>query len=233
MADLQIGDWVRTCDGKYSLVYSFFHKHIDLNAQYLRITTADKRDLEVSSDHFVFANGRATRAAEIQVGDHIPSRVIAITHGISRIGVYAPVTLAGNLVVSGACVSSYVALWETATPWGDAVQNWAMHAAMAMYRLPRKVMKVKESYDLDTGIGTQYSMWVSLIGRLQRMGGKWATLFAAIPGLPYLALVYGLESLVNINWRSINCLLFLLSALLLKACWKVKIQCKDSKRKVE
>ena len=82
------------------------------------------------------ADGRIRTAEEIRVGDRIPGLVTAVAP-VVRHGLYAPVTRAGHLVVSGACVSSYVALWEGPSP---PLQHWATHAGMSVFRLTNPVV---------------------------------------------------------------------------------------------
>ena len=86
---------------------------------------ANDQALEVSADHIVYANGAAIHAADVKVGDRLAAEtsVLAIRQQ-HRQGLYAPVKISGNLLVSGACVSSYVALWKHYFPW---LQNWATH----------------------------------------------------------------------------------------------------------
>lgn len=213
MADLRLGDRVRTCQGGYSPVYSFFHKQDNSMAQYIRITTTtnDVDDnvgkqgnhtnvLEVSSHHFIYSSGRATRASNIRIGDLIPERVVQIESSVGSRGVYAPVTLAGELVVSGVCASSYVALWHQMSPRYDAVQNWAFHAAMAMYRQRgghTSSPLQTEGYESDTGLAQQYTGWIAWIAWVQSSGGTVATALVTAVGLPFLALLIGLETAVS------------------------------------
>ena len=191
MTELQIGDRVRTCGGDYSLVYSFFHKHADMLAQFIRITMADGNVLEVSSDHLLYANGSIVRAADVKKGDSLPKTVVAIDSGVHRRGLYAPVTQSGEMVVSGACSSSYVALWQYHAP---SIQNWATHAAMAVFRLACSDNAcLHEAYDSDTGFGSHYSWLIVFIAWMEDIGGKGGTILVTLLGMPWLGLLYMLE----------------------------------------
>lgn len=134
MRSLNIGDYVRVGNGRFSRVYSFIHLDPELEADFLQITAEGlEHPLEVTAEHMVFVSGKAVRASQVQVGDVLGTRskVVRI-EPVKRLGVYAPATDAGDIVASGVRASSYVAVLDQVAP---ALQHAVFHAALAPHRL--------------------------------------------------------------------------------------------------
>lgn len=121
MADLAIGDVVRVAAGAdaaaWSPVYFFSHKDpagaATTARAYVTLTTASGAALTLTPGHYVMADGVATAAAEVAVGQALSlasgaaSAVTASTRSVRRGGLYNPHTLAGTIVVDGVVASTY------------------------------------------------------------------------------------------------------------------------------
>lgn len=128
MADLRLGDAVRSADGSYSRIYLWSHADAAAVAPFVAITTA-------AADDAAAANGTAGTASHthtISAGHLLPTAGVrpplpasAITPGVHSLvdadgrgrpvsavramtaaGLYHPHTLAGNLLVDGAIVAT-------------------------------------------------------------------------------------------------------------------------------
>jgi parallel beta-helix repeat protein len=139
MSDLTIGDYVPTGkENSYTQVISFCHRDPQANATFIVMhqfpkhagepnvtSTAAYPPLEMSADHLVLVRRSSPkevatwmRAADVQVGDALIGAsdkpyVVTRIEAIERTGVFAPITESGTLLVSGAVVSSYVAVLQT------------------------------------------------------------------------------------------------------------------------
>ena len=116
MKDLRVGDKILTSkDGQvYEPVYTFGHRHETLDTQYLSIHTADTRPLEITGEHLVYVEGRASpvRADTVKVGDALvrgqdETSVVQRIQLVNRKGLYAPLTRSGTIVVDGVLASVY------------------------------------------------------------------------------------------------------------------------------
>lgn len=145
MDQLQIGDYVEADNtGAVSRVISFSHLDHDNRAKYLRIhTTASATPLEISHQHMVLlSSGAALPAKDLKVGDvlctsssHSRSTedavIVTKIDTVQRRGLYAPVTEAGTIVVSGVQASCYVALLDS---FPATFQHYAYHVAVGPHR---------------------------------------------------------------------------------------------------
>lgn len=125
MRQLNIGDRVRTLgtngEAMSSEVIAFLHKEIDTEAQFFNLETNGGNNVKLSARHLIFRKKTNTSsisvvfASEINIGDllytsngSVPSyeAVTRITM-TTEIGVYAPLTRQGTLLVDGVLVSCY------------------------------------------------------------------------------------------------------------------------------
>lgn len=129
MTDLKLGDQVKTLDSQGKLIYSdviaFLHRQEQAEAEYLSLAMEDGRSLKVSTKHLVFRVDdntneiNAVYASDIKVGDTLKtgpdgqSSVTKITMA-THVGVYAPLTRHGTMIVDGVLVSCY-AHWHSHT----------------------------------------------------------------------------------------------------------------------
>lgn len=117
MEHLKIGDQIRASPSNkniFTRVYSISHLDKNTRILYKQIYhNGSKVPLEISPDHLMFANDKLVRADDVNRGDKLHDG-----HVVSRVkttlvrGLYAPLTETGTLVVSGALVSSFVAMTE-------------------------------------------------------------------------------------------------------------------------
>ena len=120
MSSLAIGDVIRTGVSQYSEIYAFAHKDSVETGDYLQLRTASERVLEITVDHHVhrtapYGTKEVVPARDVRVGDTLwvvesealaPSVVVGI-RTVSKVGVHAPYTREGNIVVNGILASSY------------------------------------------------------------------------------------------------------------------------------
>lgn len=157
MGDVVIGDAVRvvtpTGQVEWSQVIGWLHREPKSIGEYLRLTT-NRRQLNVSAEHLVATvkGGKVdfVQAQEIQVGTTIlecdlsgnSSSVPVWGNSVQKVekfraeGIFAPLTVAGTIVVDGVAASCYAATRS----------HTAAHAAMkpmrTMYRHnPEKMQK--------------------------------------------------------------------------------------------
>jgi len=151
---LQVGDRVlveSSSSGKlvYEPVLSFIHSGgVGAKSEFLTIQHSTG-SLRVSANHVLFvasAFGRVDKAAErIVEGDELlvvpagaselaaPSRVLSVTREVSNLGMYAPLTPSGKVVVDGTVASNY------ATIHGMHFGHEASHAAFFPLRAYHKL----------------------------------------------------------------------------------------------
>ena len=189
MDALKIGDWVLTTEGLFSKVYGFGHKDKSVKTAYLQIFSASMHKdhpLEISAEHLIYTQDATTNtsmlvaAGDLRVGDSLvtangsPSPVLWI-HEVKRQGAYSPLTVSGNLLVSGVLASSYVSRsWLKAHVSGLTLHQF-QHVAMLPVRFfCSHVGCQTESYDESTGFSAWVQFWyrieqwmltLSLVGR--------------------------------------------------------------------
>jgi hypothetical protein len=150
---LQVGDrvLVESSSGKlvYEPVLSFIHSGgVGTESEFLNIQHATG-SLRVSANHVLFvasAFGRVDKAADhIVEGDQLlvvpaganelaaPSQVLSVTREFSNLGMYAPLTPSGKVVVDGTVASNY------ATIHGMHFGHEASHAAFFPLRAYHKL----------------------------------------------------------------------------------------------
>ena len=125
MSEINVGDrlLVRDASGqlKYDQVYMFGHRDPDLSSEFVVIKT-QHTSVRVSPEHSVYCvrddREMCIPAADVKVGDDLlvvesslqslcPERVEGVTWE-RKLGVYAPFTLSGSVVVNGALMSCYI-----------------------------------------------------------------------------------------------------------------------------
>ncbi|CAF1346320.1 unnamed protein product, partial [Rotaria sordida] len=137
LANVRVGDHVLVGDGTYEPVLDFIHLQRDSQVEYLRVSTRNiSRPLYISADHLIFLFDKdddAVFAADLRVGDRLntimsngeiaPDDIVDIQLETS-IGLYAPLTPSGTIVIDGIIVSNYA-----------GVRNHRLaHQMMGMYR---------------------------------------------------------------------------------------------------
>lgn len=115
MKDINLGDKVLVQGGKYEGVYSFGHRDIETEANYLKFVTSAGHVLEISEAHMVFVEGgRSVPASSIRVGDKVELADDGLTtiqsiKVVLRQGAFAPFTPSGTVVVNGVKASTFIA----------------------------------------------------------------------------------------------------------------------------
>jgi Leucine-rich repeat (LRR) protein len=151
MNDLKINDEVHVGNGEFSRVYSFGHYNTHTTGKYLRLFSSElDRPLEISKDHMLFVEQRgAVPAATVSVGDNLSlgnGRTTKVTKiaNVNSVGVFAPFTESGTIVVNGVLASSYVSLQpesEFFSAGGVKIvsMHWLAHAFQAPHRMICKI----------------------------------------------------------------------------------------------
>jgi hypothetical protein len=114
MDSLQIGDYVLAGkDGEYSRVYSFAHLDREMESEFVQLhTEGAKAPLELTYNHMVFVDNKAVPAEAVKVGDVLGDKKVVDITTVKRVGVFAPVTSSGDIVVSDIRASCYVAIMD-------------------------------------------------------------------------------------------------------------------------
>jgi hypothetical protein len=88
MDSLQVGDYVRAGENRFSRVYSFIHLDRDIEAvEYLQIYADGlESPLEISTDHMVFVKRAPVRASQIKVGDMLGNKKVNEIKFVKRRG---------------------------------------------------------------------------------------------------------------------------------------------------
>lgn len=193
IAKLKIGDNVKTGTGHYTQVYGFGHMDHNREESFIQIhldSSDDSSDdvpttIEISSKHLIFVDRSdrpyAIEAAGVVVGDFLSGRkVVNVVTGVVRQGVYAPLTMSGDIAVSGVRASNYVDLLEYGGWYNRHVIG---HAAFGPRRLfCRYFMNIcmQETYTNGYGSYTRFILWcASMVNGLgwiatRAVGAWWA-----------------------------------------------------------
>ena len=207
MDALQIGDAVQISDGTFSMVYGFGHRASSLKTptKYLQVfaSNMDAGDpLEISPEHLIYVQSGTTTlqtapklvaAGDLKVGDRLwtvhgsPSPILWIRH-VFRQGVYAPLTVSGNLLVNGVLASSYVSRdWLKDHVSGDTLHQF-QHGALLPVRLvcSSGVMNCGhwERYNNVTGYATWVQFWFDIEQWMLRLPLVWRASFLTLLLVP-------------------------------------------------
>jgi hypothetical protein len=129
---VEIGDYVRGDNGKFSRVYSLGHVDHTIESHFLQIYAEGlPTPLEITRSHMLFVSGKSVFAWQVVVGDMLGEHRVTLINTVKRRGVYAPVTYSGDILVSGVIASCYVSLLDGVSA---RLQNPASHAVMSMHR---------------------------------------------------------------------------------------------------
>ncbi|GAB0491350.1 hypothetical protein MMPV_002603 [Pyropia vietnamensis] len=135
MADLSIGDRVRTACGEFSPVFLFSHADPSAVAAFVQLTTASGHTLRATASHYLPVGGRLVAAGSVTVGTRLTlagghtSPVTAVATVVDT-GLYNPHTVDGaQLVVDGVVTSTYT---TSVAPGVAAVLLAPLRAAYAV-----------------------------------------------------------------------------------------------------
>jgi hypothetical protein len=171
MRDVKLGDKILVEAGQYEAIYSFGHFNPDSTGQFVEIVTEASK-LQVSRQHLLFLeDGSSILASQVSVNHRLldasgsPVRVKAAKL-VQSVGVFAPFTKSGKLVVDGILASSYISLEESSTSLniagGFSIDfHWLAHASKFPHRFACQYLPINcntEVYTRDAGV----SVWVDL-----------------------------------------------------------------------
>lgn len=124
MSDLQHGERIAVGSGQHSDVFFFGHRSRAATAEFVEISHSGvESPLLISPGHYLYVNGRLSTAESVRPGDILSDadgfQIFAFSvKRIQDVGVYAPASLDGDLIVNGVRVSSYTsALHPTLAHW--------------------------------------------------------------------------------------------------------------------
>lgn len=112
MADLRIGDRVRTGPASFSDVFLFTHRDAVIRSNFVRLLTVAGSSITLTKSHYLYSNGALVAAESVRIGDVLEladgsdSPVVAV-ESVSSVGLYNPQTVDGNIVVEGVVASAY------------------------------------------------------------------------------------------------------------------------------
>lgn len=150
MKDAQVGDRVRTTGDAFESVYAFGHREPETEAYFLQIFLDNNaaEPLEISTDHMLMQATKSSPvpASTLQVGDALvladgTTATVSKIAGVTRTGIYAPLSESGLIAVNNVVASNYVTAqqdsgrvkigsFETPLTW-----HWVSHAGQAPHRL--------------------------------------------------------------------------------------------------
>jgi hypothetical protein len=196
MDTVRIGDFVRVADNQFSQIYSFGHLDKEMVAEYLQIFSGNAHDapLEVTRNHMVYVStGQIVLALQVRVGDQLQGmdHPVVKIQSIQRRGVYAPVTFAGDIMVSGVMASSYVSLLNGIHP---PIMNAASHIVMGLHRAVCTLnfeRCVDETYNED-GINDRIATIASVI-MIVNVQRYWIRMAAWILVVPLVVMLFMVE----------------------------------------
>jgi len=161
--EVQLGDKVLTQNG-YEDVYSWSHYNTEKEAEFVQLLPSR---VELSPNHLIMLeNGSSVPAATIKGGDVLFSgEAVSSVRSVKRIGVYAPFTHSGTIVVNNQVASTFVSLQEKSDVlllnggFSTGISHqWLAHTFEFPHRFWCSAITdcTKESYTVD-GIST----WVA------------------------------------------------------------------------
>lgn len=190
ITQVKIGDFVKTGTGNYTQIYGFGHLDPEREESFIQIhfdqyyynnSHQTPNILELSSDHLVFVDRSSRsypiRATDVVVGDILSGKKVSSISSILRRGLYAPLTMSGDVAVSGIRASNYVDVLDY-SGWYD--QHVVGHAVFG----PRRIFC---SYFMNTckqetyinGFGPWSHVIVTAASKLNGLGWIANTAFSA------------------------------------------------------
>jgi len=192
MDSLQIGDYVRAANNRFSRLFSFIHIDGDVEADFLQIHADGlKKPLEVTPDHMIFVENNPVRASQVKVGDILGENKVMQIKSVKRRGVFAPVTESGDIVVSGALASSYAAVLAHA----PVDQHFGAHVFFAARRLVCAFnFEICENETHTDGIPDWLLSSVNFVK--MTASSPLAQYCAVLVALPFITAAYTLEQII-------------------------------------
>jgi len=223
MKDLRLGDYVLARNGKYEKVYSYGHFEPNTKAQYLEIFCSDNHHpLEVTENHMIFtSDNKAIPASNLCVGDKIISGsgnpiVIKSIRRVIRVGLYAPLTQSGTVVVNDVLASCYMAYESSDSMKLVADYKLPYQYTCHLFFAPlRMYCKVASTCDSQTYSMNGLSHWTDLPLNISLWLHRQSTIIKTLLIAIYLAIYVPLGVLESILDSSFLCLIILFTGVLL------------------
>lgn len=113
MMNVNVGDSVRVNEGAYQPVLGFLHMAQGLQSDFFKVVHSHGQ-FRATPGHIVFTQAGDFPMSQLKVGDHVVSqgppgfsKVIAVYESRSALGMYAPFTASGTIVVDDIGASNY------------------------------------------------------------------------------------------------------------------------------
>ena len=143
--EVQIGDKIHVGHNKFEPIYSFGHRDEKKVGDFLKISSSTPEALELSPDHMIYtklSNGFVP-ASHLKVGDTIvdgmgQDLVVKSIRATQALGVYAPFTPSGTIVVNNVLASSFVAFEGKVSleiGWMSVSYQWLAHTFEMPHRM--------------------------------------------------------------------------------------------------
>jgi len=219
---VEVGDYIKTSSSssstkeEYSRVISLAHVDNDHETDFVRIHAEGiDKPLEITSLHLMYVSGKATRAGTVKVGDYIDtattaSRVTKVD-SVKRVGVYAPITENGDIIISGSYrTSSYVAFL-------DALPYHLQHVLTHQFLSPRRLLCsyydfnicAEEEYN-ESGYSKSIYWAVEVMEKTNQKFGATVQYLLASVAMPILFTVYSFEQMIAYPFTTMGIIVFYL-----------------------
>jgi hypothetical protein len=202
---IKVGDYVRT-GTDFSRVFSLAHLDHDVEADFLQIYADGlQKPLEITGMHMLFSSGKAVRADEVSVGDMLGDSKVSEIKSVKRMGVYAPVTESGDIVVNGIRASSYFAFLDQ-VPFNQHVMShffFAPHRMMCSFDF-----KLCENEGHTNG----YTNWAYWAIQMMEKANEFVApvqCFLAVSALPFISAAYGFEQMLIAPFTTLAVIAFM------------------------
>ena len=203
ISELALGDYVKTSatHDVFEPVYGFAHYAPNAMSDFLAIhTTNDASPLHISVRHMLrVADGTYQPAGTVQVGDVLfqGHRITAIHDSTTKVGVFAPYTPSGTIVVNGLAASCYVVPDMDIGPLTVSGQ-WLAHTYEFPHRLACHYLGGSEAL-CHTYNAEGISVWKETPMRLYEQlleSPEWMQAIVLLMALPILSLFAVVEYVV-------------------------------------
>lgn len=134
IGDVKVGDMVHVGHGKFSRVFGFSHRDLQIQSAFVTLQTESGHSISASHGHFLHANDGVLPASHVKIGDILAlgdgcSKVVSIAE-TWRTGLVNPQTEQGDIVVNGVLATTYT----------TAVKPSLAHAALAPLRAVGRII---------------------------------------------------------------------------------------------